>query len=110
MFVHRRLKYVHLGLHIPLLSTRVFSELIAIIKDFEKENRDPKYLFIFRKLRHTTKFKYDYIITEKKVCNKASVKFTNKTKKQVKEKIAFSRCYGHGVLFVAIDLEGFEVY
>ena len=110
MFVHSRLKYVHLGLHIPLLSTRAFSELIAIIKDFEKENRDPKYLFVFRKLRHATKFKYDYIIIEKKVCNKASVKFTNKTKKQVKEKIAFSRCNGHGVLFVTIDLEGFEVY
>ena len=110
LFVRRRLKYVHLGLHIPLLSTRLSSELITIIKDFEKENRDPKYLFIFPKLRHKTKFKYDYIILEKKVSNKASVKFINKTKKQVKEKIAFSRCYGHGVLLVAIDLESFEVY
>ena len=55
LFVSRRLKYVHLGLDIPLLSTRVSSELIAIIKDFKKENRDPKYLFIFRRLIHTTK-------------------------------------------------------
>ena len=66
LFVSRRSKYVHLGLDIPSLSTRTFSELIATIKDFEKENRDPKHLFIFPRLIHTTKFKYEYIILEKK--------------------------------------------
>ena len=59
-------KYVHLGLDVLLLSTRVSSELIAIIKDFEKKNRDKKYLFIFPRLIHTTKWKYNYIIFEKK--------------------------------------------
>ena len=41
LFVSRRSKCVYLGLDIPLLSTRVSSELIAIIKDFEKEKRGP---------------------------------------------------------------------
>ena len=49
-----------------MLSRRVSSELIAIIKDFEKENRDPKYLFIFPILIHTIKWKYDYTILERK--------------------------------------------
>ena len=66
LFVSRISKYVHLGLDVPLLSTRVSSELIAIIKDFEKENRDPKHLFIFPRLMHATKWKYNYIIFEKK--------------------------------------------
>ena len=64
LFVGRWSKYVHLGLDIPLLRTRVSSELIAIIKDYEKENRDPKYLFILSRLIRTTKWKYDYIIFE----------------------------------------------
>ena len=55
LFVSRRSKYVHLGLDIPLLSTRDSSELIATIKDFEKENRYPKYLFIFPRLIQTKK-------------------------------------------------------
>ena len=61
--------YVHLDLDILLLSTRVYSEFIAIIKDFKKENRDPKCLFIFPRLIHTTKGKCDhihYILLEKK--------------------------------------------
>ena len=45
----------------------------------------------------------------RKISNKASVKFINKTTKQVKRKITFSRCYGHRALLVAIDLEGFEL-
>ena len=44
----------------------------------------------------------------RKISNKASVKFINKTTK-VKRKITFSRCYGHRALLVAIDLEGFEL-
>ena len=47
---------------------------------------------------------------KRKISNKASVKFINKTKKQVKGKITFSRCCGHGVLLVTIDLESFELY
>ena len=46
----------------------------------------------------------------RKISNKAGVKFINKFKKKVKGKITFSRNYGHGVLLVAIDLEGFELY
>ena len=40
-----------------------------------------------------------------KIYNKASVNIINKTKKQAKGKIKFSRCYGHGVLLVTIYLE-----
>ena len=46
----------------------------------------------------------------RKISDKASVKFFKKTKRQIKEKITFSRCYCLGVLLVAIDLEGFELY
>ena len=44
-----------------LLSTSSW-ELKATIK----ENTDSKYLFIFPRLIHATKFKYDYITLEKK--------------------------------------------
>ena len=36
LIVSRRSKDVHLRLDIPFLSTRVSSELIAIVKNFEK--------------------------------------------------------------------------
>ena len=58
LFVSRRSKCVNLGLDIPLLSTRVSSKLITIIKDFVKEKKVPKYISIFPRLIHTTKFKY----------------------------------------------------
>ena len=66
LFVSRRSKYVHLGLDIPLLSTRVSSELMAIIRNFEKENRDSKYVFVFPRVIHAAKWEYDYIIFENK--------------------------------------------
>ena len=46
LFVSRRSKYVHLGLDIPLLSTRDSSELIATIKDFEKKT-DTQNIYLF---------------------------------------------------------------
>ena len=45
----------------------------------------------------------------RKTSNKSSVKFINRTEKQVKGKITFSRRYGQGVLLVTIDLKGFEL-
>ena len=84
LFVSRRSKYVHLGLDIPLLSTRVSSELIAVIRNLEIENRDSKYYFSFPRT-NTTKWKYNHIsILRRKISNKASVKFINKSQKQVK--------------------------
>ena len=91
-----------------MLSTRVSSELIATIKDFEEENRYPKYLFIFPRLIQTKKMIISYL--KRKISNKASVKVINKTKKQFKGKITFRRCYGLGILLVTIDLKGFELY
>ena len=83
LFVSRRLKYVHLGLDIPSLSTRISSELIATIKDFKKKNRDSKYLFIFPRLIHTTKFKISFSYLKRKISNKASFKFINQTKNYI---------------------------
>ena len=45
-----------------------------------------------------------------KIYNKASVNIINKTKKQAKGKIKFSRCFGHGVLLVTIYLEVLQLY
>ena len=66
LFVNRKSNYVYLGLDIPFLSARVSSELTAIIRNFEKENRDSKHYFVFPRLVHTTKWKHDYIVFEKK--------------------------------------------
>ena len=45
LFFSRRLKYVHFGLEIASLSTNVSSELIAIIKDFEKKTETENIYF-----------------------------------------------------------------
>lgn len=104
LFVRGRWKYVHLGLDIPLLSTRVSSELKAIIRNFKKGSRYPKYYFVIPRLVF---WKFSFL--RRKISNKANVKFINKSKKHVKGKISFSRSYGHSVLSVAINLEG-ELY
>ena len=39
-----------------------------------------------------------------------NIKFINKAGKKIKGEVIFSRCYGHGVLLVTIDLESFEFY
>ena len=59
LYANRRSNYVHIGMDIPLLMTNVSSELVAAIENFEKEKGDPG-------LIHTTRWKYDYIIFERK--------------------------------------------
>ena len=46
----------------------------------------------------------------RKISNKGSVKFIKKSRKNVQEKNACSRCYGHGGLLVTIGLGSFELY
>ena len=56
---------------IPLLMTNISLELVAAIKNFKKEKRDPHFCFLFPRLIHTTRWKYDYIIFEEKIiCKK----------------------------------------
>ena len=112
LFFSRRLKYVHLGLEIASLSTSVSSELIAIIKDFEKKNRDRKYLFF---LDYYIQQSESMIISllRKRICSaapRANATYFNKPKKKLKGKITLIRCYIHNVLLVTIDLEGSEIY
>ena len=49
-YVNRRSNYVHIGMDIPLLMTNISSELVAAVKNFEKEN------LAFPRLIHTTRF------------------------------------------------------
>ena len=50
----------------PLMSTQVPYELIYSLEDFERQNLDERFCFLFPKLIHTTHWKYDYIIFERK--------------------------------------------
>ena len=43
-------------------------------------------------------------------CRAKNVKFINKSGKKIEGEFIFSRCYGHGVLLLKIDLKGFEFY
>ena len=47
----------------PWMSTEVPHELISSIEDFEKENLDERFRFLFP---NTTHWKYDYIIFKRK--------------------------------------------
>ena len=115
LYVNRRSKYVHIELDIPLLSTRASSELVAIIKNFKRENKDPKYIFLFPNsyILQSGSMVISYL-KEKILCrredrNRAkNVKFINKSGKKIESEIIFSRCYG--VILLTIDLEGFEFY
>ena len=55
LFVSRRSKYVNFGLDVLSVSTRVSSELIAIMRNAKKEIRDSKYYFVFPRIIHTTR-------------------------------------------------------
>ena len=41
--------------------------------------------------------------------HKASITFINNSGKKLSSNISFSRCFGHGVLLVTIDLNNFEL-
>ena len=47
LFVNRKSNYVHLGLDMSLLSARVSSELITIIRNFEKREQRLETLLCF---------------------------------------------------------------
>ena len=69
LYVNRRLNYIHIGIEISLLMTSLSLEPVAAIKNFEEEKRDLRFcfhIFEFPRLIHTTRWKYDYIISERK--------------------------------------------
>ena len=72
LYVNRRCNFVHMGMDYPLMSTKVPYELISSIENFEREELDERFCFLFPKLIHTTHWKYDYIIFERKDSHKGS--------------------------------------
>ena len=66
LYVNRKCNFVHMGMDYPLMTTQVPYELISLIKDFERQNLDERFRSPFPKLIHTTHWKYDYIIFERK--------------------------------------------
>ena len=59
VYVNTKSKFVHMGMYYPLMSTQVPYELISLIKDFERQNFDKQFRFLFPKLIQTTHWKYD---------------------------------------------------
>ena len=53
-----------------LILTEVSYKLISSIEDFEKQKLDKRFRFLFPKLIHTTQWKYDYIVFERKDLSK----------------------------------------
>ena len=50
----------------PLMSTKVPYKSISLIENFEREELDERFHFLFPKMIHRTHWKYDYIIFERK--------------------------------------------
>ena len=55
-----------MGIDFPLFFVENFQQMILKIESFKKEELDKRFRFVFPKLIHTTHWKYDYIIFEKK--------------------------------------------
>ena len=66
LYVNRKCKSVHVGMDYPLMLAEVPYELISSIEDFKKQNRNERFHFLFPKSIHTTHWKYNYIILERK--------------------------------------------
>ena len=64
--VNRRHTFFYTDIEYPLISAKFPYKLISSIENFERENLDELFRFIFPKLIHTTHWKYDYIIFERK--------------------------------------------
>ena len=69
-FVSRRNRYVHMGLNRPLHSIENFVEVLKLTENLwnEKTNSDELFIFIkYPKIVHSVKWKYDYLISKKKI-------------------------------------------
>ena len=64
-YVSQRNKFVYIRLNKPPLSLDSYSKIIFDIEGYwESERQDSQYRFTFPRLKHTVKWKYDYIINE----------------------------------------------
>ena len=72
-YVSKKEKLVHISLVKPLLSYRSFEEIIELVKNYWQKRKFcfPGYFFIYPKLNHSLKWRYDYALIVK---NKPSTK------------------------------------
>ena len=66
LYVNRKCKFLNMGMDYPLMSAKVPYELISCIEDFERQNLDDHFRYLFPGLTHTTHWKYDYVIFGRK--------------------------------------------
>ena len=67
MYVLRRSKSVHMGLDVPLNKINNYEKFVEDIEQFwNNKKTDDKFKFVHPYLINCTKFKYDYIVFEKK--------------------------------------------
>ena len=67
-YLSRRLKFVHMGLDVPLISIEKHQEINKFIEKYWNDKKtDDKFDFTSPRLISATKFKFDYIIFHKKL-------------------------------------------
>ena len=67
-YLSRRSKFVHMGLDVPLISISKHQEIINFIEKYWHDKKtDDKFEFTDPRLISATKFKFDYIIFQKKL-------------------------------------------
>ena len=67
-YLSRRSKFVHMGLDVPLISIENHQEIIKFIEKYWNDKKtDDKFEFTSPRLISATKFKFDYIILQKKL-------------------------------------------
>ena len=67
-YLSRRSKFVQMGLDVPLISIKNYQEIIKFIENYWNDKKtDDKFEFTSPRLISATKFKFDYIIFQKKL-------------------------------------------
>ena len=109
--VNRRHTFFYTDIEYPLISAKFPYKLISSIENFERENLDELFRFIFPKsfIRRTgnmiTSFLREKIIKRK---DKADIEFSNNSDRKFSGNISFGICFGCSVLLVTIDIKDFE--
>ena len=55
-----------MGIDFPLFAVKNFHDIVLETESFKKEELDERFCFVFPKLIHSTYWKYDYAIFERK--------------------------------------------
>ena len=69
-YPNHRSKYVHMGLDIPLYSTKDYPDFIEEINTFLAKNFGSRFELVYPQIALTVKWKFDYIILRKLKKNK----------------------------------------